>query len=542
MKETSGPFLTDNFSMRGGGIDFLGLRYVSLRMVGENLIPELNNVTRDVGTFFLGTWLPWKFERITNQQTYTEENFQQIQERMEVALGLAMHEPHEVTKDYGTTRNRVGVTQKITLPTQLTFKNAGRTKQNSLYAPAIYGPSLRALHLVKSYSVYGEKQKHLRITTACDDSGTDVIAQTVDRALKATSSYDRFIGLPPSNFTTSDIKELAEHGLDPSVFRSEEFADAWLCFQEKLLPDNPNDPGYGRTTTTRLVLCLLRQQEGLTSKQIRNSLYTGLLPTGEPVRIIDQELVTYRDYWALFMLRQYQRHPLETFLWCFEMALKDGCRSIDAILEYWLDRSPEVTLACETFGDIIKSTAGSCWSGDFKGCAEKWSKSVGGEHDDFEYVEDVKGDAAAQHCLRMLSGWFLRATTFVHQKGFETQIEMGGSDRMSIGWFYRWLDGRKQLPLRTFLKDIFSDLIFSQHIRVALSRFDGQAQRLRFLLADEGIAPTLSTKDLAKRDIPYMPDRLDTLIELLSDIQVLQIGKEGKLYLGKRADSMSQSE
>ena len=203
-----------------------------------------------------------------------------------------------------------------------------------------------------------------------------------------------------------------------------------------------------------------------------------------------------------------------------------------------MDRSSEVTSTCETFEGIIKATAGSCWSGDVKESAEKWSALVGGEHDDFEYIEDVKGDEAAQHCLRMLSGWFLRATTFIHQEGFETQLEMGGSDRMSIGWFYRWLDGRRHLPIRTFLKDIFSDLIFSQHIRVALSRFDGQAQRLRFLLADEGIAPTLSTKDLAKRDIPYMPDRLDTLIELLSDIKVLRLNENASLNLGERAESI----
>lgn len=58
------PFTTADFSLRGGGIDFLGLRWVSLTIVGRDLIPELNNVTADMGTFFLGGWIPWKFQQL----------------------------------------------------------------------------------------------------------------------------------------------------------------------------------------------------------------------------------------------------------------------------------------------------------------------------------------------------------------------------------------------------------------------------------------------------------------------------------------------
>ena len=52
------PFATEDFSLPGGGIDFLGLRWVSLTILGQYLVPELNNRTSDIGMFCLGTWIP----------------------------------------------------------------------------------------------------------------------------------------------------------------------------------------------------------------------------------------------------------------------------------------------------------------------------------------------------------------------------------------------------------------------------------------------------------------------------------------------------
>ena len=51
-EEMDEPFLTEDFSQDGGGIDFLGLRFVNLRILGTRLLPEINNAVRDCGTFF----------------------------------------------------------------------------------------------------------------------------------------------------------------------------------------------------------------------------------------------------------------------------------------------------------------------------------------------------------------------------------------------------------------------------------------------------------------------------------------------------------
>ncbi len=95
-----------------------------------------------------------------------------------------------------------------------------------------------------------------------------------------------------------------------------------------------------------------------------------------------------------------------------------------------------------------------------------------------------------------------------------------------------------QRSLAEAARDLLSELIFAQHIRVALARFDGRSQRLRFALADNGIEPTVSARrDLAKKRLPWMPDRLDSMIDLLCDCDVLG-ETDGKLQLGSQARSL----
>jgi len=108
-----------------------------------------------------------------------------------------------------------------------------------------------------------------------------------------------------------------------------------------------------------------------------------------------------------------------------------------------------------------------------------------------------------------------------------------------MAWFMNWLNARRDLPMRSFLRDVFSDLVFSQHMRVALSRFDGSSQRLRFLLGDQGIEPTSSArKDLGELYLPWMRDRLDTLISLLCDCDVLEMDDD-TIRLGPSSGDVS---
>jgi hypothetical protein len=122
----------------------------------------------------------------------------------------------------------------------------------------------------------------------------------------------------------------------------------------------------------------------------------------------------------------------------------------------------------------------------------------------------------------MFAAWYWRMLARQQDPRTKQFMTLGGADRMSMAWFLEWLTARKSLPLRELLKEIFSSLVFAQHMRIALARFDGTAQRLRFLIGDSGIEPTVSAREtLAELGIPWMPDRLDTLTALLCDCDVL---------------------
>lgn len=138
----------------------------------------------------------------------------------------------------------------------------------------------------------------------------------------------------------------------------------------------------------------------------------------------------------------------------------------------------------------------------------------------------------------MIAGWYWRMLVRQQEGRTKTLMTLGGADRMSISWFLQWIAERRKLPIRAMLQEMFSSLIFAQHMRIALARFDGTAQRLRFLIGDGGIEPTVSARsDLGERDLPWMPDRLDTLAGLLCDCDVL-MENEGVVRPGSAANSL----
>lgn len=519
------PFTTKDFSLRGSGNDFLGLRWVNLTIVGRDLIPELNNRTADMGTFFLGAWIPWQFGQLcANQNDYTEKNYKAFREKVEVALSLTLRDEIGIDRPCGEVRNRVGRTQKVRLPGKLTFKDAARSDQNSLYAAAIYGPALHALGLIKTYHSQAEEaDKLLDIPIVENDPDTLEILKGVDRSLKQASGYRSLASLDSPKFDSQVIRRLGEAGLDPARYRAPQYRQLKESFARKLLPKDPGDRGYPRTLTTRLLLATLKQRRNLSAEDMRIAWYTGLFDDGTPLHLTSPELADHRQRWACFMARQYQRYAIELFLWCFEDALKNGCHSLEEAIDHWARRSKAAGFTLTgTFLHLAEQCAGSLLKKDELATSAAWNKTVHGGDNRFEYVESPQDDQAVIRGLRMVASWRWRMLARQQDARTRHLMALGGADRMSVTWFLEWLRARQALSIRDLLKEIFSGLIFAQHIRIALARFDGTAQRLRFLMGDSGIEPTVSAREtLGELGIPWMPDRLETLIALLCDCDVL---------------------
>ena len=537
------PFLTKDFSSRGGGVDFLGLRLVNLNMVGHYLIPEINNQTQDMGTFCLGAWMPWKFmELCRSKADCTEPNYRRFREKVEVAMSQTFHVSTSVDAKVGPTRNRVGITQKIKLPSKLTFNNAGRKSGNSIYSAAIYGPSIRYLGLIDSYTILADDGfTPIRVPKHSDDDGTMKIVETVDAALEQTSAFKRLASLDSETMSQKDVESLSECGLNPAYWRLPRYKALKEVFRQKLLPDDASAPGYGRTLTTKLVLATVKKRK-ITSWELRTAWFTGMYDDGKPLLITDAELEEQKNRWSLFLARQYQRYAIETFLYCFEIALKNGCRSIEAVVDFWLKGPNAKKVVWQTtFDEILLAEAKKITgSRDDDTISHAWNEKVHPGHSSFEEPDDLD-QYLASPCLpacQLLAKWFWRMLVRVKQDKNRTIVRLGDSDRMSMAWFIDWLQARRSLPLEAFLKDVFSDLVFAQHMRVALSRFDGQAQRLRFMLSDRGIEPAIGARNIGEMRPPWMPDRLDTLINLLEDTEVLVRSANDELGAGDAASEI----
>ena len=536
------PFLTKDFSDPGGGIDFLGLRYVGLDILGRYLVPELNNVTRDMGTFFLGAWIPWKFKKLCKKTTYTEKNYKVFRESMEVAISENMRDDFSGNLKLEPVRNHIGLTQKPKLPAELTFKNAHRNTSNSIFAAAMYGPALRALGLIESYRVAGKKPgSSLNIALAAEDSDTIGIVEVIDKCLQKSRAKYFVNSLKGGKLSQKEINDLGVHGLCPSVFRDQMFVKLHRSFEKKLLPTEKNMPGYGRTLTARLLIETLHTHEELTCDQIRNVWYTGMYEDGNPLILRDEELQGHMATWSFLMARQYQRYPLELFLWCFEDALRNGCRSIKDAIQHWSKRTQSAGDSLDgTFLDFLHS-ATEGFSGSDLEKSKTWNNKVNTTHEKFEHQWSSQDDSACMQGLQMLAGWYWRMLSR-NKTAPKELVTFGGSDRMSMRWFLDWIRQRKNFKTKDFLKDVFSDLIFSQHMRVALARFDGTSQRLRFVLGDNGIEPTISAKKvIGSRGIPWMRDRLDMLVNLLCDIGVVEMNIKGQLSTKRELTESSDS-
>jgi hypothetical protein len=536
------PFLTKNFAIKGGGIDFLGTRLVNLQILGEYLIPGLNNQTKDIGTYCIGSWLPWKFTKLcetgNRENDFIESNYKRYREVVEVCISHSMRDFSPSCIEYGKPSNRMGNNQKVNFTTQLNFKDSERTNATSLYAAPLYGPSLNYLALITPTTL-SKDEKAIKIPVAQLDKKTQFIVSYVDDALKNSKCYGYINQLQPQIINSDDIDDLGIHGLNPAFYRkaSSEFKKAFIS---KLLPD-VGSSGKGRTLTAKLIVETLKCKSPLSLEDIRTVWHSGILPSGKELKFKNHQLLTQRNYWSIFLGRQHQRFILELYLRCFELALLAGCKSIEEIVNYWVKLWSEYSKYSfpETFIQLLLLE--SEWlPGDlnFIETSKFWNERVHGEHSHFDWIDYNEDNEEFIRACKMLARWYLRTISW--PLCYEKEIlNKGGPNRISIHWFLKWINSRKELPLKDFFQNLFSELIFSQHIRFALHRFDGKAQRLRFALGDNGIVPTSSAaKKLGKKQPVIMADRLESFAHLLTDLDIIEQNDDKTFQLGNYSKSI----
>lgn len=516
------PFTTKNFAPKGGGIDFLGLRIVNLRILTQDLIPGINNATSDFGFFCMATWIPWKFSNLCQDgKDFTEPNYFRFQEAVEVAMSHSQRDNSPAHKRYGPPNRRIGVDQKLLFPAKLGFEAAKRTDATSVFAAPLYGPSLRSLDLHAGFAK-AKGETLTRIHGTSDDADTKLIAEYVDASLRESKYYSKF-NISPDPVTEAMIDDMGLHGFHPSFFRDSP-KKIKQAFIRKLLPAVQGTDSHPRTLTTNLILQTIRQDSGLTTDDLRAAWHTGATRK-RGLMLKGPQVIRQRERWEIFTHRQYQRYCLELFMHCFEQALIDGCRSIREVVDKYVavvaKTYPGQPATFEAIVHAEAKAAGLKPIKETQTLSTAWRNTVNWTQANYDWIEPTDELTPICRALAMLARWHLRTYSSLPGLASHPQTQWDGRDRLSLSWFSPWLEERSGRPLDRLLEDIFSQLVFAQHLRIALGRFDGVVQRLRFTLDDSGIVRTTAMKAQPPLEPAWMQDRLDAFVLLLEDLDVL---------------------
>ena len=533
------PFLTKRFGPEGGGIDFLGMRRENLRILTDYLIPGINNATADFGTFCVAAWIPWKFRELSHgKDQYTRSQYNKFREAVEIAFAYSIRNDSPSNATFGVPRLRIGVQQKVDLAKPMTFASAGRTEATSLFAAPLYGPALRYVKLIAGEAM-ADDLTSTGIPLSAPDELTQVLVKEVEASLQSCPEVTFFTRPDGAPVTGETLDQLGLHGLNPSYYRSNRPEIKKTFLRKFLVSRSPKDQADYRRLTARLICETIRQHEFKGEDELRACWYTGLLPTGQALKLVDDELVQHQEKWALFHARQVQRTISETLLRCFEMGLRTGAQKISEVIEHWRKTSPTEFRIDDwtTLDDFIRAEAASVsGANSFVEVSRAWHEQVHGLHPQYDDLPEGEIADELWRAMRMLARWWIRMQRWLTESQHPDFLQFGGRARMSLQWFADWLTARLSQPLASILEDCFSDIVFSQHIKVALSRFDGQVQRLRFTLGDSGIIPTVAAAAKLGQAPVRMADRLTSFLGLLTDLDVIERKDGEPLRVGRHAN------
>ena len=542
-KVSDRPFLNQSFSPRGGGIDFLGMRAVNLRMLQDYLIPGINNATADFGTYCLAAWIPWKFSNLANtKDKFTYSKYQAFREAIEIAIAYSQRPESPANDRFGSPRTRIGVQQRFESGMPLRFEEVERTDATSLFAAPLYGPSLRYLKLISGNAVAIDGTS-TEIPMTASDVETLILVDAVETSLKNCPEHNKLDGFGVDEVTAESLDALGNHGLHPSFYRNVSPSIKQAFLQKFLVASMPGDGADRRRQTARLICETIKQYDFFNAAELRACWHTGLLPNGKQLELVDATMTQHRQLWALFQSRQLQRTFTELFLRCFEFALQSGAQSVPEAMKHWRERSPE-EFSIDSYSSLeafIREEAADVTGEDtFEKISIAWQSKVHGEHVQYDEIPQGADDSELWRALRMMARWWIRSQLFFPASQNAEFLRMGDRGRMSMRWFSEWLTHRLSQPLSKVVEDIFAEAVFSQHIKVALSRFDGQVQRLRFTLGDAGIIPSsAAAKKLAQSPV-RMADRLLSFMGLLTDLQVIDQSEESPLKVGSLSSFVSE--
>jgi hypothetical protein len=462
-------------------------------------LPGINNVTRYIRPFSLLSWIYWKFYVLSEKTggKVTDTDLRTWKEKVETLFTWG-HKLNSVGGIPGTDSKPPG---KGYVP--LEFASWKRSAQNtSLMAAVQYGPAAKTIDGLGFLEPLGRNFFQTK--------GHGVaLAETLDVNLRR---FDLLKDLGQATATAKQAERIfpAWSILEPSAAERRAFKRAF--FDPSTVGDTT--PIGRRSTTLQLALQVLNHaQRPLTPHEVRVSMFRGRLSSKQS-GFQDPKLTASWLGWVVLQIRQSQRLALEGLLSWFEVLLVQGYRDTEEIVLKTLK-------AIEAHDSIFPFRKPGQALKVIQRRVSTLDQALANERDldPFWLMDEIlqaipdRSEELAPYCLRTLLLCAAFAQLLQEQGPAKLEIQRGGSERLSLGFWTATLSRCIDLELHDFLRFFFETFILSQHFAVAARRFDGQTQRLRISIEEDGLEFLADNPLLPS----VTPDRLNSALSLTED-------------------------
>ncbi len=518
------PFFLPPRNGENSGVDFLGLRQTNLDMMAE-MIPSLNNVTNYIRPFALLSWLFWKFPQLcrdAGMDAPSRKDIDQFREKIEVLFswGASLHE----------TSGRIpgtGATPPPSLPdgtVELTFAAWKRiTSSTSLIAALWYGPASKAVTGLGFLAPIPGRTGFFRVTASGQrlaEAFDEIVREDADRYATILATLDE------TKATKQDAIALWQIWAPETVSSAESEVFSTSLYSEDDVGNDSRLIGK-RSTTLALVMHHLNcSSSALSTSDIRQGMALSSLPNGD-LYLPPEHLIKARDSWLTLQMRQLQRLSMECLLsWCEGQILdahgNDTDRMASRFAESW--HSSDHELGEQNSVSAVLASLEEKISNDGGFLEAVRASSVPNPFDLMSKIQEKLRLVDHDMAVSAFMGLLLCAAFANTPNQNERMLSLGGAPRLSLHSLRRRLLSLRDTPIEGAFKYIIEALVISQHFSTAVNRFDGQSQRLRLTIEENGLSALVSR--------PWRPtvteDRLATLLSLSAQAGILVQTPEGQ--------------
>lgn len=504
------PFFLPPREGENSGVDFLGLRQTNLDMMAE-MIPSLNNVTDYIRPFALLSWVFWKFPQLCRDagiDAPSRKDIDQFREKIEVLFswGASLHE----------TSGRIpgtGASPPPSLPdgsVELTFAAWKRIMSStSLIAALWYGPASKAVTGLGFLAPIPGRLGFFRVTASGQrlaEAFDEIVRHDADR-------YSTILAtLEATTATEQDAIALWQIWAPETVSSTESEVFSTALFSEDDVGNDSRLIGKRSTTLALVMHHMSRSQSALSASDIRQGMALSSLTNGDPY-LPPEHLIKARDSWLTLQMRQLQRLSMECLLsWCEGQILdtqdSDTDRMASGFAERWRTSSHEFGEQNSVSAALASLEGKVSNAGGFLEAVR--ASSVPNPFDLMNTIREQLRSVDHDMAVSSFTGILLCAAFANTPNQNERMLTLGGAPRLSLHSLRHRLLSLRDTPIEGAFKYVIEALIISQHFSTAVNRFDGQSQRLRLTIEENGLSALVSR--------PWRPtvteDRLPTLLSL----------------------------